>query len=116
MKHIALAALVAGMAIAAILLAPVRAQQWSATVSQTGSSFDPASLPDQEIGRHFIVKAGIYPRRRRGRSSPADRSPCPTPGRCRACRRVFRDCVRDGPRTSAPLLVLPNGGSAMSRG
>ncbi len=61
MKHIALAALMAGMAIAAILLAPVRAQQRSATVSQTGSSFDPASLPDQEIGRRFIVKAEDLP-------------------------------------------------------
>ena len=103
MKHIALAALMAGMAIAAILLAPVRAQQRSATVSQTGSSFDPASLPDQEIGRRFTVKAEDLPPPKTGPVVASRSLILPYTGqKPRVPEGFTATAFATGPRASAP--------------
>lgn len=61
MKYPSIVALMATTALAAVVLAPVSAQQRSAPAPQAGQSFNPATLPDQEIGRRITVKPEDLP-------------------------------------------------------
>jgi hypothetical protein len=69
------AILIAALALSSIALGPASAQQQKAAPKPEASASvsDPALLPDQELGRRFVVKAQDLPPPKTGPMSPAAR-------------------------------------------
>ena len=66
MKHVFLLVSTAVVGLATFLLVPAQAQRSAAPPTPNAApapsaAFDPATLPDQEIGRKFMVKAEDLP-------------------------------------------------------
>jgi len=66
------------------------AEQPAATGKPSIVSGDPSLLPDQEIGRRFLVPADDFRRLKRPPSPRAALSCCPMQGRCRTCPTDLR--------------------------
>jgi len=100
---------IAMFAITAIVLSPALAQR-NISPSRTDAVFDPATLPDQEIGRRISVKAEDLPPPRQGPVVSSRSLTLPYEGQQpRAPEGFTVTAFATGLENPRRLLVLPNG-------
>ncbi len=107
-SHFAVAGVMA--AIATIILSPAGAQPGAPPLPKKTATFDPATLPDQEIGRRFSIKAEDLPPPKSGPVVSSRSLALPYEGqRPRAPEGFTVTAFATGLEHPRRLLVLPNG-------
>ncbi|TMK04022.1 MAG: hypothetical protein E6G71_17680 [Alphaproteobacteria bacterium] len=107
-SHFAGAAVMA--AIATTVLSPAGAQPGNPPLPKKTATFDPATLPDQEIGRRFSIKAEDLPSPKSGPVVSSRSLTLPYEGqRPRAPEGFTVTAFATGLEHPRRLLVLPNG-------
>ena len=107
-SHFAVAGVMA--AIATIILSPAGAQPSAPPLPKKTATFDPATLPDQEIGRRFSIKAEDLPPPKSGPVVSSRSLTLPYEGqRPRAPEGFTVTAFATGLEHPRRLLVLPNG-------
>lgn len=96
MKQAPYLAAAAMVAFVAVLFAPALAQH-SPPSSKANTAFDPATLPDQEIGRRFAVKAEDLPPPKTGPAVASRPLTVPCGARPTSTQWVHCDAVRHRP-------------------